>query len=161
MRVCRRLAIFLLVTMACGYQARGAEGDLKGLRAIQLVAYADRDSQACGIKQEAMRDAFLSRTSSTKLRVSERNTDDPVFFIQVLSIRTNAECASAINMKLTTLQPVKLPFADQARGYAVILWDNDGRILASPEGQHSQSVRQAIGNEVARFMIRWISDNRP
>jgi hypothetical protein len=56
---------------------------------------------------------------------------------------------------------VKLPFADQARGYAVILWDNDGRILASPEGQHSLSVRQAIGNEVARFMIRWISDNRP
>jgi hypothetical protein len=155
--------IVVCLFMGAGYGHAQMEPGLKGLTEVELVIEKlSADSQACGITEQSIRDAFTFPVSSTALKISKPSiTNHPVFYIKVITIREDAgRCTSAIQFRVFEFRLIKPDFSDLSRSAAVEYW-HDNWLGFSGQSQHNKMIRDDVEAATKRFLTKWNLDNKP
>jgi hypothetical protein len=119
----------------------------------------NKNSEACGITRELIRESFMYPASSARFKIVE-NWDATAFYIQLTGVRTDGgACVRAINVEVYKEQDVKLPYQKMPTQEHVQIW-KDGAVLVSNVSQHPQFVREKIEEITKEFITAWNLANK-
>jgi hypothetical protein len=155
------VAVFSL-SLSQHARAQTMDNALRGLDVVRLaIENLDEDSKACGITEDLVRNAFMFPASAAKFKVVHVGASVSVFYINVLTLRTNTpQCISSVTTDLRTYQPVDLKQSNRTVFTIVVLW-NKGRVFVSNPNAHAEQVKTAIEGLTKEFVIEWNLDNKP
>lgn len=148
----------MLATLALGlFAEQGQAAKLTNIQNAKFtVARLDANAEACGLRREAMKTAFLAPLKGSGIRITKSSAY--AFYIKATSIQfIDDTCVTYVNAELLLAERYFNPATAGDQVGIIRLWF-DGRLHATGREDHVNAVQTAFRKLGESFMKAWLRD---